>query len=113
MLVRIIATTFIVLAGTTLGLQSSLAVEGHPAAQCDFNADKSGIVLTVSNSGAGAFACTASCQYTIKGERALQTLSCNYSLPGNTAEKVACDLDGKGPNYFAEIRPTRFVCEPR
>ena len=113
MLVRIIATTFIALTGMALALQPSAAIEGYPAAKCDFNADKSSIALTVSNSGAGNYACTASCQYTIKGERALQTLSCNYNLPGNAAEKVACDVDGKGPNYFADIRPTRFVCQSR
>lgn len=113
MLARVIATTFIALAGMAFGLQSSAAVEGYPAAKCNFNADKSGIALTVSNSGAGNYACSASCQYTIAGERALQTLGCNYSLPGNTAEKVACNVDGKAPNYFADIRPTRFVCQPR
>jgi hypothetical protein len=113
MRIRIIATTFIALAGMAFGLQSALAIEGYPAAKCSFNADKSSIALSVSNSGAGNYACSASCQYTIAGERALQTLGCNYNLSANTAEKTACDVDGKGPNYFADIRPTRFVCQPR
>ena len=113
MLARIIAATFIAIAGMTFGVHSSAAIEGFPEAECNFNADKSSIALTVSNSGAGNYACSASCQYTISGQRALQTLSCNYSLPGNTDEKTACDLDGKGPNYFADLRPTRFVCQPR
>ena len=97
---------------TLASLPAAFAIDA-PAAQCGFNADKSSLVLTVSNSGDGKYACTASCQYTVTGERPLQTFSCNYSLGAKTADKIACDLDGKGPGHFNEVRPTRFVCQPR
>lgn len=113
MLLRIIAATLAVLTGAGFSLLPAVAIEGYPESKCSFNADKSSIALTVSYSGVGTYACTASCQYTIEGQRALQTLSCNYSLSANTAEKVVCDVDGKGPNYFAEVRPARSVCQPR
>jgi hypothetical protein len=113
MLLRTIAATLVVLTGAGISLLPAFAIEGYPETKCSFNADKSSIALTVSNSGAGNYACTASCQYTIAGQRPLQTLSCNYNLSANTAEKVVCDVDGKGPNYFAEIRPVRSVCQPR
>lgn len=103
-------TTIAVL--TLACLTPAWAAEG-PSAQCAFNADKSSLVLTVSNTGAQAYACTASCQYTETGKRPLQTLGCNFNLAGNTAARAACDIDGQGPGHFAEVRPTRFVCQPR
>lgn len=106
------AALFTTLILAALGAPAALAAD-HPAAQCAFNEDKSSLQLIVSNGSDGAYACTASCQYTVTGERPLQTLSCNYSLGANTADKVACDLDGKGPGHFNEVRPTRFVCQPR
>ncbi len=106
---RLAAAAFI----TLISLPAAFALDGHPAAQCGFNEDKSNLVLTVSNGGDGAYACTASCQYTVTGERPLQTFSCNFSLGANADEKIACDLDGKGPGHFNEVRPTRFVCQPR
>ena len=99
-----------VVAIACIGVQPAFA---NPFAQCSLNADKSKLVLNVSNGSADAFACTASCKYTIASERPLRTLDCNYSLAANTSDKVACDVDGDGPGYFAEVRPTRFVCQPR
>ena len=109
MLLRAAAVAFITLSS----LSAAVALDGYPAAQCGFNADKSSLVLTVSNGGDKAYACSASCQYTVTGQRPLQTFSCNYSLGASTAEKTACDLDGSGPGHFNEVRPTRFVCQPR
>lgn len=109
MRLRVLAAAFITLA---IGLPSAFA-QGHPTAQCGFNQDKSKLLLTVANSGDGAFACMAQCKYSLAGAPALHTFSCNYSLSGSTAEKVACDLDGNGPGHFAEVRPTSFVCQPR
>lgn len=106
------AAAFITLIVSALSAPAALAADG-PAAQCALNADKSSLQLMVSNGGDGGFACTASCQYTITGERPLQTFSCNFNLGANSADKVACDLDGKGPGHFNEVRPTRFVCQPR
>lgn len=87
--------------------------DNYPTGECSLNGDNSTITLLVSNGGDKSYACTASCQYKITGQRPLQTLSCNYALGANTTEKTACDLEGGSANYFSEIRPTKFVCQPR
>jgi len=84
-----------------------------PTGQCVLNGDKSQLSLVVSNSSDQSYACTASCQYKVAGERPLLTLGCNYALAANAAEKVACDVDGNGPDHFGELLPTKFTCQPR
>jgi hypothetical protein len=110
MLKRTIATIVVVL---TMGVLAAHAQTGYPTAQCSLNADKSKLVLTVSNTGTGSFACSAQCKYSEASGPALQTFGCNYALSGQTAEKVACDLGGSGPGHFATVQPTKYVCEPR
>ncbi|HEV7277753.1 MAG TPA: hypothetical protein VGN80_15845 [Devosiaceae bacterium] len=97
-----------------LGAPAAIAqAAGYPTAQCSLSDDKSKLLLTVSNSGTGAFACSAQCKYTEAGRRALQTFNCTYTLSGGTTNKLACALDGSGPGHFATVQPTRFVCQPR
>ena len=101
----IAAFTFI-----ALSLPAAFATSG----ECALSDDKSTLQLSVGNTGDDTrYACTATCQYTVAGQRPLQTFSCNYRLDANEAEKIACDLDGTGPGYFAELRPTKYVCQPR
>lgn len=87
--------------------------ENYPVGECALSSDRSTINLVVSNGGNKRYACTASCQYKITGQRPLQTFSCNYALSANTPGKIACDLEGGSANHFSEIRPTKFVCQPR
>lgn len=101
-----------VLAFTILGLSGAFA-DNYPMADCSLTPDNSTINLTTSNGGETRYACTATCQYKITGQRPLQTFSCNFALGANAPEKITCDLDGGSANYFAELRPTKFVCQPR
>ncbi|KQT48489.1 hypothetical protein ASG47_09085 [Devosia sp. Leaf420] len=88
-------------------------VMAAPSAQCVPNADKSQLQLIVSNSADQNYACIDSCQYKVTGQRPLQTLGCQFALNGGTAENVACDVKGDGPDYFGELRPTKYTCQPR
>ena len=95
-----------------MGLSVTEAI-AFPTGQCILNSDKSQLSLLVSNSSDQSYACSATCKYTLAGERPLHTFDCNYALAPNAPENVACDIDGSGPNHFAELQPTKFVCEPR
>jgi len=100
------------LALTLVSVPAAFAVNA-PSAQCVLNDDKSRLTMVVANTESTSFACTATCQYTLAGERPLYTFDCNYALSPNEVENVACDIDGGGPEHFGELRPTKFVCEPR
>lgn len=101
----------VILAFAISGLPAK--ADNYPTGECSLNSDSSTLTLVVSNGGDKSYACTASCQYKITGQRPLQTFGCNYALGANTPEKTACDLDGGSANYFSEVRPTKFVCQPR
>ena len=105
------ARAAVFLAVTMSGLSGALA-DNHPTGECSLNADNSTIALLVSNGGDTNYACSASCQYKITGQRPVQTFKCNYALGADTPEKTACHLDGGSANHFSEVRPTKFVCEP-
>lgn len=109
---NLFARAAVFLAITMSGLPGALA-DNYPMGECSLNADNSTIALVVSNGGATNYACSASCQYKITGQRPLQTFKCDYALGANTPEKTACDLEGGSANHFSEVRPTKFVCEPR
>ena len=109
---KIFARAAIILAIAVSSITGALA-DNYPAGECSLNADSSTLTLVVSNGGDKSYACTASCQYKITGQRPLQTFGCNYALGANTPEKTACDLNGGSADYFSELRPTKFVCQPR
>ena len=112
MLARAITTASAILALSLSGMGIALAFDA-PAAQCSLNADKSSLVLIASNSGSRRLRLHR--LLPIHADRPapaailqLQLRSCRQH-----ADKVACQLDGNGPAHFAEIRPTKFVCQPR
>lgn len=69
--------------------------------------------VIASNSGAGAYACMASCRINVAGQSAIERFECNFALGANATEKTVCTAKGKGPRHYSEISPTRFVCQPR
>lgn len=109
---KIFARAAVILAVAVSSITGAYA-DNYPTGECSLNDDSSTITLVVSNGGDQNFACTARCQYKVTGQRPLQTFTCNYALRANTPEKIACDLNGGSANYFSEIRPTNYVCQPR
>ncbi|KFL24752.1 hypothetical protein JP75_12365 [Devosia riboflavina] len=108
---KILAYLSVIISIATSSISAAHA-GNYPTGECSLNGDSSILSLVVSNGDGNSYACTASCQYKITGQRPLQTFACNYALGAGAPEKTACDLKGGSPNYFSEIRPTKFVCQP-
>lgn len=85
------------------GAPAALA-DSYPSAQCVLNENKSHLSMVVANGDTKRYACSATCKYTLAGERPLHTFDCNYALAANAPQNVACDIGGGGPNHFAELQ---------
>ena len=106
---KTVAAVAVIATGWLSLLAGASAIEGHPDAQCVLNAEKTRITVPVSNSGPNSYGCTATCTYTIQGERALHRLRCNFALGANAAERIACEEEAQ----FTELRSSEYICEPR
>lgn len=92
-------------------LSGALAFD-FPGAQCSLNADHSTLEVIVSNPGSQRYHCAMACHYKVAGERLFQAFNCNFSPSPNSGSKVACDLEGDAPGYFAEVRANSLMCRP-
>jgi len=102
-----------ILATGWFGLLAGASAFDMPGAQCNLNADKSTLQVVVSNPASESYACAMACHYKVAGERLFQAFNCNFSLSPNSGDKVACDLEGNAPGYFAEARGAQLMCQPR
>lgn len=103
---------FLVMAVTTALPMAAMAA-GGPNVLCTLNTDKSRILVLASNASDKSYQCMANCNGKAKGQRAFTKVACTFNLGRNAAEKAVCTEKGKGPDFFAEVGPTKMVCVPR
>jgi P pilus assembly chaperone PapD len=95
-------------------LSSAFAAESYPRMKrCDYNSDKSAIVVVAGNATNKSYSCTASCKFSTKDQRAFTPFTCSFNLPANSKESVRCEKKGKGSGYFTNIVQASVQCLPR
>ena len=80
---------------------------------CDFNPDRSSLLVTASNSENTAYRCLVQCRLNLEGQRAFERFSCEFNLQAGAESRIVCERKGDRPHFFTAVSAPQMTCVPR